>query len=71
MITRKSHILDEVELIDGTKVKAWVSVIKVEINKGIYEFHPISEDWDKDEGFDETTYYHFLNIGLVNIDDET
>jgi len=39
------------------------SVMKMEFVEGVWEVSPKSCDWDKDGEFDETLYFHLLNIG--------
>jgi len=45
---------------------------KIEFNKknGVWEISPISCDWDRDSGFDETMYLHLVNLGLASIEED-
>ncbi len=70
MPTKPTHILDKVETMGGSWVLSLSPVTKVEIINGCYEVRPISEDWDKDPGFNETLYYHMLNIGFSTLEEE-
>lgn len=65
MSTKPTHVHNMVETMGGDWVGCWSPVTKVEIVDGCYEVSPISEDWDKDGGFNETIYLHMLNLGYA------
>jgi len=62
--TKPTHILDKVETMGGSWVSCFSPVTKVEFRNGSYDISPISEDWDKHSGFNETEYLHMLNLGF-------
>jgi hypothetical protein len=40
-----------------------LSIMKMEFVEDVWEVSPKSCDWDKCSEFDETLYFHLLNIG--------